>query len=67
MQLLREVRAALPDGDDVLGPVPVEGRQGLLIKSDDRDASLAGLRTLREGWSKAGVEARLDVDPVEAL
>jgi primosomal protein N' (replication factor Y) (superfamily II helicase) len=67
MQLLREVRAALPDGDDVLGPVPVEGRQGLLIKSEDRDASLAGLRTLREAWSKAGVEARLDVDPVDAL
>jgi primosomal protein N' (replication factor Y) (superfamily II helicase) len=67
MELRTEVTACLPDGDDVLGPVPVEGRQGLLIKSDDRGATLAALRPLRERWSKAGVEARLDVDPVDAL
>jgi primosomal protein N' (replication factor Y) (superfamily II helicase) len=67
MPLLHEVRAALPDGDDVLGPIPVEDRHGLLIKTDDRDAALAALRPLREAWSKAGVDARLDVDPVDSL
>jgi primosomal protein N' (replication factor Y) (superfamily II helicase) len=39
----------------------------LLIKSDDRDATLAALRPMREVWSKAGIDARLDVDPVDAL
>jgi hypothetical protein len=28
---------------------------------------LAALRPLRERWSLAGVEARVDVDPVDAL
>jgi primosomal protein N' (replication factor Y) (superfamily II helicase) len=66
MELLTDVASALPSGDDVLGPVPADGRQGLLIKSDDREATLLALRPLRELWSKAGVEARLDVDPVDA-
>jgi primosomal protein N' (replication factor Y) (superfamily II helicase) len=65
--LVGEVRAALPDGDDVLGPVPAEDRHGMLVKTDDRDAALAALRPLREAWSRAGVEARLDVDPIDAL
>jgi primosomal protein N' (replication factor Y) (superfamily II helicase) len=65
--LLGEIRTALPEGDVVLGPVPVEDRLGLLVKTDDRDAALVALRPLREAWSRAGVEARLDVDPVDAL
>lgn len=60
------LREALPAGDDLLGPVPHEGREAFLLKSDDRDATLAALRPLREAWSRAGVEARLDVDPVDA-
>jgi primosomal protein N' (replication factor Y) (superfamily II helicase) len=51
----------------VLGPIPVEDRQGLLLKTDDRAATLAALRPLRERWSKAGIDARLDVDPVELV
>lgn len=60
------LREVLPAGDDLLGPVPHEGREAFLLKSDDRDATLAALRPLREAWSRAGVEARLDVDPVDA-
>jgi primosomal protein N' (replication factor Y) (superfamily II helicase) len=67
LALLGAVRASLPDGADVLGPIPVEDRHGLLIKSEDRDTVLDALRPLRESWSKAGVDARLDVDPVDSL
>ena len=38
----------------------------LLIKADDRAATLTALRPLRETWSRQGVEVRLDVDPVDA-
>lgn len=61
------VRAAVPDGDDVLGPLPSGHWDRFLIKADDLAATLAGLRPLRESWSRAGVEHRLDVDPVDAL
>jgi primosomal protein N' (replication factor Y) (superfamily II helicase) len=57
--------AALPAGDDVLGPVPAEGRHGFLVKGDDRAATLAALHPLRERWSQQGTEVRVDVDPVE--
>ncbi len=66
------VRTAVPAGDDVLGPVPEAGLGPsgagavLLIKADDRVATLAALRPLRETWSREGVDARLDVDPVDA-
>jgi primosomal protein N' (replication factor Y) (superfamily II helicase) len=63
---LPAIRAALPPGDDLLGPLPVDGRHGWLIKSEDRSATLRGLRPLRDAWSRAGLEARLDVDPVDA-
>jgi primosomal protein N' (replication factor Y) (superfamily II helicase) len=62
--LAASVRAALPPTDDVLGPIPSEDRQALLLKSDDREATLTALRPLREAWSRAGTDARLDVDPV---
>jgi primosomal protein N' (replication factor Y) (superfamily II helicase) len=61
------VRGALAEGDELLGPLPVDGRSGYLVKAADRDATLRALRPLRERWSKAGVEVRLDVDPVDAL
>ncbi|MEX1164340.1 MAG: hypothetical protein WEB03_12250 [Nitriliruptor sp.] len=60
------VRAAVPPGTDVLGPLPVEGELTFLLKADDRAATLAALRPLREAWSKAGTTHRLDVDPVDA-
>ncbi len=73
------VRTAVPGSDDVLGPVPevgpgasgggpgaAQGANVLLIKADDRAATLTALRPLRETWSRQGVEVRLDVDPVDA-
>ena len=62
-----ELRAVLPAGDELLGPIPVEDRQGFLIKSDERAVTLAALRPWREQASKQGTEVRLDVDPVDAL
>lgn len=60
------LREALPGETDLLGPLPVEGRQAYLLKTDDRRAVLAALRPLRETWSREGCEVRLDVDPVDA-
>ncbi|HSK23478.1 MAG TPA: hypothetical protein VK906_09895, partial [Egicoccus sp.] len=60
------IRAALPAGDDLLGPVPVDGRWQVLLKADDRAATLAALRPLRETWSHADIDVRVDVDPVDA-
>jgi len=62
----RELGDALVAGDDLLGPMPEGDRAGFLIKADDRRRTLAALRAVREGWSRAGVDARLDVDPVDA-
>ena len=50
----------------ILGPLPLDGEVSFLLKTDDRAATLAALRPLRESWSKAGVGHRLDVDPVDA-
>jgi hypothetical protein len=61
------LRAALPAEAELLGPLPADGRQGFLCKTADRRAVLAALRPVRERWSLAGVEARVDVDPVDAL
>ncbi len=57
--------AALAASDELLGPLPQGGRSTFLIKSDDRDATLAALRQVREQWSREGVEVRVDVDPVD--
>ncbi len=63
-----ELRRSLAAGDELLGPIPApDGRQGFLVKSDDRDATLAALRPWRERAGKAGIEGRLDVDPVDAI
>ncbi|WP_157041906.1 hypothetical protein [Nitriliruptor alkaliphilus] len=64
--LAAQVAAHLPAGTDVLGPLPLDGEVSFLLKTDDRAATLAALRPLRETWSKAGVGHRLDVDPVDA-
>ncbi len=58
---------ALADGDELLGPLPDGGRDGYLVKCDDRPATLAALAPLRRRCSHAGVELRVDVDPVDAL
>jgi primosomal protein N' (replication factor Y) (superfamily II helicase) len=65
-ELGRTVRDHLPSTTDVLGPLPVDDEVTFLLKTDDRAATLAGLRPLRERWSKAGVAHRVDVDPVDA-
>ncbi|MFA9445619.1 hypothetical protein [Egicoccus sp. AB-alg6-2] len=64
--LLGGITQALPAGDAVLGPVPSDGRWQLLLKVDDRPETLAALRPLREEWSAANLDVRLDVDPVDA-
>ncbi|MGH3441445.1 MAG: hypothetical protein ACRDUY_05265, partial [Nitriliruptorales bacterium] len=64
-QVDRELREALPAGDEVMGPRVVDGRHGLLVKSLDRTATLAALEPLRRAWSEAGYDVRVDVDPVE--
>lgn len=61
-----ELGVALPDGDDLLGPMREGDRVGFLVKADDRRRTLAALRPLRDQWSRAGMDARLDVDPVDA-
>ncbi len=63
----RRIRGLLPADDELLGPLPMDGRDGYLLKAGDRMASLAALAPLRAELSKAGVECRVDVDPVDAL
>ncbi|MDX1657866.1 MAG: hypothetical protein R3343_03510 [Nitriliruptorales bacterium] len=62
-----DLAAVVPPHDEVLGPVPAEGSWRFLIKSVDRQASLASLDEPRRRWSKDGVDVRVDVDPVDAL
>jgi primosomal protein N' (replication factor Y) len=63
---LGRVRAHLAAGDDVVGPLPLErGRRALLIRSQDRTATLGALRPLRDVLSRQGVDLRVDVDPVD--
>jgi primosomal protein N' (replication factor Y) (superfamily II helicase) len=60
------LREVLPPGTDALGPLPVDRELTFLLKADDRAATLAAVRPLRETWSRAGVPHRVDVDPVDA-
>jgi primosomal protein N' (replication factor Y) (superfamily II helicase) len=56
-----EVRAALPSGDELLGPDP---GGAALVKCTDLRGTLDALTPLRHAWSKAHRRVRLDVDPV---
>jgi primosomal protein N' (replication factor Y) (superfamily II helicase) len=65
---LSEVLAgSLAPGDDLLGPIGVDGRDRYLVKCDDRGATLAALRAVRGRASQLAVDLRVDVDPVDAL
>jgi primosomal protein N' (replication factor Y) len=59
-EVVAELRAALPAGDDVLGPDPTGAA---LVKSMDLRGTLGALTPLRHAWSKADRKVRLDVDP----
>ncbi|MBW3663999.1 MAG: hypothetical protein KY469_12930 [Actinobacteria bacterium] len=61
----RELRQALPSSDELLGPLPVDGRSVWLIKTDDRVTTVAALRPLRHAWSRASRDVRIEVDPIE--
>lgn len=60
-----DLRSVIPASDELLGPRPLGGRSGLLVKSADRPATLAALAPLRVAWSRDGLDVRVDVDPVD--
>jgi primosomal protein N' (replication factor Y) len=63
---LAQVRTHTAPGDDVIGPLPLgQERRALLIRCQDRRATLAALRPLRETASRKGSDLRVDVDPVD--
>ena len=63
---LARVRGHVAPGDDVVGPLPLDGgRRALLIRSQDRRVTLEALRPLRDEASRQGVDLRVDVDPVD--
>ena len=62
-----EFAEVIPGVDEMLGPLPVDGRSGFLIKSVDRAGTLEAIAPVRAAASQAGVECRVDVDPVDAL
>ncbi len=66
-ELADAIRQALPSHDELLGPLPSDGRDGYLVKSVDRGETLAALRPLRETLARDGADLRVDVDPVDAL
>ena len=66
-QVAAAVRAVLPADDDLLGPLPADGRDGYLLKARDREATLVALRPVREEFAREDRDVRLDVDPVDAL
>ncbi|HEX9888493.1 MAG TPA: hypothetical protein VGA69_03380 [Nitriliruptorales bacterium] len=62
-----DLHHALPPGDEVWGPLVEGGRARFLLKSRDRVATVAALAPLRRAWSQAGLDVRVDVDPVDVL
>ena len=66
VDLRRLVEPVLLAGDQLVGPLPIDGRaSAYLIKCADRRATLAALRPVREGLSRTGSDVRLDVDPID--
>lgn len=70
-QVVDALRTSLPSGDDVLGPRLLPTAAGakatsrLLVKADDRQATLEALAPLRATWSRQGLDVRVDVDPID--
>ncbi|MEX2533389.1 MAG: hypothetical protein WD360_05445 [Nitriliruptoraceae bacterium] len=64
--LTQSIRDVLPAADTLLGPIVTNAadRNELLIKCDDRQATLSCLQPLREAASRDGRDLRVDVDPV---
>lgn len=65
----RQVMAAavelVPPADSVLGPMPTERGEVLLVTTEDRAATLAAFKPARATWSRQGLDVRLEVDPIE--
>ncbi|MEX2324949.1 MAG: hypothetical protein WD576_04300 [Nitriliruptoraceae bacterium] len=60
-----ELATAVAPGDDVIGPMLIDGVSRYLVKCDNRVATVGALRNHRIAWSRAGVDVRVDVDPVD--
>lgn len=65
VERLASLRDELPPGDELLGPVPRDGRAVVLVKTDDHVATIAALDRPRRALSRDGVMLRVDVDPVD--
>jgi primosomal protein N' (replication factor Y) (superfamily II helicase) len=64
--LPRLVVPVLPEGDEIVGPLPLEGgARAYLVKCVDRRRTVAALRSVREDLSRRGADVRLDVDPID--
>jgi primosomal protein N' (replication factor Y) (superfamily II helicase) len=66
VELRRRVLPVLLPGDELVGPLPLDGRaSAFLVKCADRRATLAALRPVRDELSRQGADVRLDVDPID--
>jgi primosomal protein N' len=66
IDLRRLVTPALLVGDELVGPLSIDGRgSAYLVKCADRRATLAALRPVRDELSRDGADVRLDVDPID--
>jgi primosomal protein N' len=63
--LAADLTGALPTEDRLLGPRVDRERAAFLVKSRDRLATLDALAPLQITWSEAGLDVRVDVDPVD--
>ena len=64
--LVAQVQGHVAPGDRVIGPLPLgSGRMALLVLAEDRAATLAALRPLRDQLSRQGADVRLEVDPTD--
>jgi primosomal protein N' (replication factor Y) len=66
VDLRRLLRGVLLPGDEIVGPLPMDGRaSAYLVKCADRRGTLSALRPVREELSRSGADVRLDVDPID--